>query len=104
MADPIGSSFVPSGATKVSGVEYDTFEGAVHAVRYMEIPSNMQLRADYNALTDGKPKYLGVAPRGLASSTTGWLIQQFTYDASRQVTLRQIAYDSWDNRATATYA
>lgn len=103
MADPIGSSFVPSGSTKVSGVEYDTYEGAVHAVRYTEIPSNMQLRAAYSS-TDGLPDYTGFAPRGLASSASGWLLQKFTYDGNRQCTLRQIAYGIWDNRASETYA
>ena len=104
MADPIGSSFVPSGATKVSGVEYDTYEGAVHSIRYMEVPSNMQMDVDYNGLTDGKPLYVGFAPRGLADGTDGWLLHKFTYDGSRQVTKREIAYGNWTGRSSATYA
>lgn len=92
-----------TGQTKTSAAESREHEETLYAKRTTEIPSNMQMRAAYSS-TDGLPDYLGFAPRGLASSTTGWLLQKFTYDASRQCTLRQIAYDSWDNRAVATYA
>lgn len=100
----LGTGLGVEGAVKPTSLEVDTFEHLLHASRYTEIPSNMQMRADYSGQTDGKPEYLGFAPRSLASATTGWLLQKFTYDGSRQVTLRQIAYDSWDNRATASYA
>lgn len=101
---PIGNEFVPSQGSKSTQVEANEYEPLIYAKRVTEIPSNMQLRADYDSQTDGKPKFLGFGPRGLASSSTGWLLQQFTYDASRQVTLRQVAYNTWDNRASATYA
>lgn len=88
------------GATKVSSAEAREHEGAIFAKRVTEIPSNLQMRVEY---TSGQPLYTGYAPKGVASSTGGWLLQKFTY-SSGQVTLRQIAYDSWDNRATASYS
>jgi hypothetical protein len=93
-----------TGHTKISQTEAIENEILLAAKRVTEIPSNGQLRCDYDGQTDGQPAYIGFAPRGLGASTTGWLIQKFTYDGSRQMTLRQIAYDSWDNRASATYA
>lgn len=99
----INHDWTPSGATKSSGIESDVYEKLLGSYRITEIPSNMQMRAAYSS-TDGLPDYVGFAPRSLASSASGWLLQKFTYDGSRQATLRQIAYDSWDNRASATYA
>jgi hypothetical protein len=65
----------------------------------------MQLMADYGTSTDGLPDYMGYGPRGLATSDSGWLLKKFTYDANRQCTTIQIAYDAWDNHATtAVYA
>lgn len=93
------------GAVKPSSLEQAAFEKDIWASRITEIPSNMQMRADYGTSTDGQPDYVGYAPRSLATSTDGWLLQKFTYDANRQCTLRQIAYDKWDNRkTTAVYA
>lgn len=100
----IGDTYTLTGQHKVSDAEAREHEDDILAKRITEIPTNLQMRADYDGQTDGLPKYLGFGTRGLASSTTGWLLQQFTYDGSRQCTLRQIAYDSWDNRAAATYA
>ena len=100
----IGDSYQPAGQTQASEVEADTYEQRISASRITEIPSNLQLRADYDIRTDGQPVYLGFGARSLAAATTGWLLQKFTYDSSGYVTLRQIAYDSWNNRATATYA
>lgn len=104
MADPIGGSFSPEGATKPSSIEHDSFEGDVHALRQMEIPSNMQMDVDYDGAVDGKPLYVGFAPRALADGTNGWLLHKFTYDDSRQVTKREIAYGNWTARASASYA
>jgi len=100
MAD-LGTNTNISGATKPSSIEYDGYEGDLFAHRMTEIPSNMQMRIDW---TSGNPDYIGYAPRGLTSSQNGWLLQKFTYDGSNRCTLRQIGYDSWDLRATATYA
>lgn len=92
------------GAVKPSSIEKDIHESELFAQRIVEIPTNMQMRADYGAATDGLPTYMGYAPKGHATSASGWLLQKFTYDANRQCTLRQIAYDTWDNRAGASFS
>jgi hypothetical protein len=94
---------VYEGNIKPSSIEQATLETDLSAVRITEISSNQQMRAAYSS-TDGLPDYTGNAPKGLASSSTGWLLKKFTYDANRQCTLIQIAYDSWDNRASASYS
>lgn len=100
----IGDAYQTGGAVKTSEAEAREHEGPIQAKRITEIPSNLQQRIDYDVRTDGQPVYIGFGARGLATSATGWLIQTFTYDGSNNLTLRQIAYDSWDNRASATYA
>lgn len=100
----INSDFVPAGAVKPSSIENDVYESSIAAYRLTEIPSNLQMRVDYDSYTDGKPAYVGYAARGVASSAGGWLVQKFTYDSDRQTTLRQIAIGIWDNRASLTYA
>jgi len=91
------------GAVKPDAVLLDGYEHNLSALRITEISSNQQMRAAYSS-TDGLPDYTGNAPKGLADSTTGWLLKKFTYDANRQCTLIQIAYDSWTNRASASYS
>lgn len=93
------------GNVRPSSVEQASFESSLWAQRITEIPSNMQVRLDYAGREDGQPVYQGFAPRGLATNQTGWLIYKFTYDDSNNMTLRQVAYDKWDNCATtAEYA
>ena len=94
-----------TGHVRVSQAEAIENEILVAAKRVMEIPSNQQMQVDYDSQTDGQPLYLGFAPRSLLTSTNGWLLQKFTYDANspRQVLTRTIAYDSWANRAIASY-
>jgi hypothetical protein len=99
----IGTGIQFEGAVKPDAITVDSYEPDLFAKRIVEVPSNMQMRADYGASTDGLPDYMGYAPKGLASSADGWLLQKFTYDANRQCTLRQISYSSWDLRATAVY-
>ena len=89
------------GQVKPSSIENSIYDPDINATRNVEVPSNLQQRVAYNA--SNQAEYVGFGARGLASSDTGWLIQKFTY-SSGLVTLRQIAYDSWDNRASATYA
>lgn len=67
-----------------------------------EAPSSLQTRTDYNA--DGTISYIGSAIRGAAASDRIWTLFQYTYNASQAQTLKQTAFDSWDNRATAEYA
>ena len=74
-----------------------------YATKTFDIPDNLQLRADYEARTDGQPVYSGRALLGTATSSETWIIYKFTYDGSDQITLRQTAYGAWDNRATLTY-
>ena len=105
MADAqyINNSEAVSGATKSSDVENKSYEKDLWASRTTEIPSNMQMRCDYDTRTDGQPVYLGFAPKGLGVGDTKWLLHKFTYDVSDRITLRQIAYSSWTLRASATY-
>jgi hypothetical protein len=104
MSLPLGNTETLNGQVRISAAEAIELEVDLKAKRTTEIPTNMQMRVDYDGAVDGLPLYMGFAPRGLASSATGWLIQKFTYDGSRQATLRQCAYDSWDNRASGTFA
>jgi len=64
---------------------------------------SLQIRMDYGVRTDGQPIYLGYAIRGKATSDDAWIIYKHTYDVNDQLTLRQTAFDAWDNIATATY-
>ena len=98
-------SFEPVGNIHTSSVEHATYDDSIVAIRSTDIPSNMQMMCDYDVRTDGQPVYLGFAPRGLATSNTSWLLHKFTYDVSNRVTVRKIAFDSWDVHATtAVYA
>lgn len=90
------------GAVKPSSLEVDGYEPNVFAHRFTQIETNQQGMFDYVGGT--VVIYAGYAPRGLAVGTAGWLLQKFTYDGNNNVTQRQIAYDSYDNRATASYA
>lgn len=101
MAIETGVPDVLWGQTKVSAAEAAEFEQTLSAKRITEIPSNMQGRWVY----DGSNNciYAGYAPRGLAESSTGWLLQKFTW-VGQNCTSRLIAYDSYDNYLTASYA
>ena len=88
------------GQGHVTAAEQAEHEAAVWAKRVVTIPLNMQERYEYSA---GNAIYAGYAPRGLASSALGWLLFKYTWSGS-DMTLKQIGYDSWDNRASASYA
>lgn len=90
-----------SGATKPTVVEASEHEREVYAKRTMKVPANYQIRVEYDG--SNNPLYIGYAPRGEASSASAWLIQKFTYSGTN-MTLRQIAYNTWDNRASASYS
>jgi hypothetical protein len=92
-----------TGQIKVSAAEAKEHEDLISAKRITEIPTNLQMMAAYSS-TDGLPDYVGYAAKGLAAGTNGWLLQKFTYDASRQCTVRQIAYGNWTNRTGASYS
>jgi len=58
---------------------------------------------EYN--TSGTQKYIGYNDRGKSETTdTDWLLHFLEYDATKRIIKRTIAYDSWDNRSTASYA
>lgn len=101
----LGTGRQIEGAIKPSSIEVDAYENELFAHRYTEIPSNLQMRVDYN--TNKTTRYEGFAPRGLSTATSGWMIHQFLYSLAsfpNQVSSRVIAYDSWDNRGSASYA
>ena len=50
---------------------------------------------------DSAPIYIGLnTTNGAATSSTDWKLYKFTYSGSN-VTRIQLAYSSWDNRASA---
>jgi len=99
----IGNSYQTTGQTKLSDAEAREHEAAIYAKRVTKVPLNMRAKYDYGSRTDGQPVYVGYAARGLATSSTGWLLFKYTYNASGWVTDKDVAYDSWDNRASASY-
>ena len=90
-----------SGARTPTALEQEVYDKDVSASRFTEIPSNQQGRWAYD--TDNNCIYAGYAPRGLSESSDGWLLQKFTW-VGGNCTKREIAYDSWSNYLTATYA
>lgn len=78
--------------------------GAKYVVEPIPSAYASQKRIDYVARTDDNPTYVGFNVRGAATSDATWVLQKITYDSSGRATLVQIATDSWDNRASATYA
>jgi len=97
----LGTSPTQSGAVKPSSLEQQVYESDLFADRITEIPSNMQGRWVY----DGSNNciYAAYAPKGLAESAQGWLLQKFEYTDSN-CTKRTIAYDSFSNYLTASYS
>lgn len=91
------------GSLKVSAAEEREHELPLFCKRFVRVISDSQMIADYDARTDGQPIYLGFGARGLSTSSSGWLIQKFTYDSDNQCDSRQIAYGTWDNKGTLTY-
>lgn len=90
------------GAVKPDAISVDSYEPNLFAKRITEIPSNMQARFVWDG--SNNCTYAAYAVRELSESNTGWLLQKFTYDGSNNCTSRLIAYDSFDNYLTASYA
>jgi hypothetical protein len=88
------------GAVRPDAIAVDSYEHDLSASRIAEIPTNMQARWVY----DGSNQciYAAYAPRGLAESADGWLLQKFTWVAGN-CTKREIAYNSYTNYLTASY-
>jgi len=98
----IGDPIEQAGAVKPSSLEQQAYEPDLFANRTTEIPSNMQMRIEWDG--SGNAIYIGYAPMGLATTSDKWLLQKFSYDGSNRCTLRQISYDAWDSRASATFS
>lgn len=65
--------------------------------------TNQQMRITYNA--NGTQLYIGYNDKGKSETTDrDWLLNYLEYDAKKRIIKRTIAYDSWDNRATASYS
>ena len=90
------------GAVKPSSIEKDAFDRQLGAMRSTDIPSDMQIRVAYGS--NQEAEYVGYNDRGVAESTERWLLYYLEYDSSQRLVKRTIAYDSWDNRATASYS
>lgn len=91
------------GQVRVTEAENREHEYAMFAKRSMEVPSNMKMRCDYGSRPDGQPVYQGFAAKGVGTDQEGWLLYYLTYNASGNMTQRDIAYGAWDSRATYTY-
>lgn len=92
----------PQGSVRASVVEERVYDERLMAARYTEIPSNLQMRVEYNG--NGTHKFVGYAARGVSENQNEWLIHYFEYNSSKQVISRTIAYDSWTNRDSANYS
>jgi len=91
-----------AGAVKPDAIQVDSYDYALAALRNVQIPLNMQERFDYSGRSDGQPVYIGYGEKGIATTGT-WILFKYTYDGNGFITLKQVAYDSWDDRTTATY-
>ena len=98
----LGNSNEEYGHVRATNIEQNEYEKELWAKRITDIPTNMQMRAEYNL---GNLIYLGYAAHGVSTATSGWLLQKYTYDASGNVTIREISTDcfAWANRATVVY-
>lgn len=67
----------------------------------------MQQFYDYGTRTDGQPVYMGFAAMGTPTNSGLWLLYKITYitiNGNDYFQSRQIAYDTWSNKDSATYA
>ena len=100
---PTGEDYTLSGQLKVSDAEAREHQETLLAKRVTDIPNDLQNRFDYGSRQDGQPEKLGYAARNLAADAKGWILYQYTYNENNFVTLKQTAFDSWENRNEATY-
>ncbi len=95
----LGAFILPLNISHADG----PFIGSANATPIKDMQGDFILLMDYGARNDGQPVYVGFAQRNTPTSTVAWTIYYFTYDGDEQLTSRRTAYDSWDNRETATY-
>ena len=98
----LGNGTQIEGAVKPSSLEADGYEPLLSAHRITTMESNQQGIWVYNG--SNQVTYACYAPRGLATTSLGWLLQSFSYDTNGNVLTRKIAYDAQSNYLTATYA
>ena len=65
-----------------------------------QAPSTLQIRIDPDT---SAPIYVGYAVMGESSSADVWTIYKLTYSGS-EITTKQTALGSWDNRTLYTYS
>lgn len=97
----IGDSYPLTGQVRVSDAEAREHELEVNAKRVIVLPNNQQVRVEYDSSSNAI--YVGVAPKGLATFSDGWLLKEITYSGS-DPTIIKIAYGNWDNRASESYS
>ena len=97
-----GDTIDQRGAVKPSNLEQEVFDTKIGAYKYVEIPSNLQLRRSYN--DNSTVQYIGYAVKGLAEGTDGWLLQYLEYDDNRRLIKRTIAYGNWTNKTEESYS
>lgn len=86
----------------------NTFKRDARAVdgfttKIQEFQGNLQMLIDYDGRTDGQPVYVGYAISGKGTSDDSWIVYNFQYDGSNQLTSRKTAYGIWDDRGSLTY-
>jgi hypothetical protein len=77
----------------------------VNSVSVNKAANDFQSRFEYDA--NDNCIYAGTAPWGAAAGEDVWVIAKYTWASGTNgyvCTLKQTAFDSWSNRALATYA
>jgi hypothetical protein len=87
------------GINRNRGTEWREHQNRVLAKRVIDVGSDQQLMFEFSG---DDLIYLGRGALGLATGTTGWLIQKYTWSDGKP-TSRQTAIGAWDNRASLTY-
>lgn len=99
-AIPFGTPDRFVGADKPSSIEQSEHNNTMSTKNVSEVPSDMKKRFAYDG--SNNPEYIGVAPKGTATSAAVWMIQKLAYTATYLYSI-DIAYGSWDGRAALSY-
>lgn len=99
-----GDSYILTGQRKVTDAEAREHQATLLAKRITDIPNDLQIKVDPDGRSDNQPVYVGFAPKGLATSSEGWLLWKITYDSFGDFSYKQVAYDDYDSRASASYS
>lgn len=101
MSDNLGQATGGLNGDSLKLVNIREHEELVAAKRVMCLPSNQQTLMAYDGSSN--LQYVGYAPKGLATSSTNWLLYNMSYASSALVS-KKVAYDSWDNKSTVLYS